>query len=374
MNTTGLKRAARSTARLARTHYPRFAFGRDIAPGEIPVFTYHDIAAEDLERDLEYLERNGYRTLSIDEYHDRMSAATGAGDRVVLLTFDDARRSFQDAAVAVLKRRRARAVLFVPSYWPAGREGERLGSTPPGFMTWQEIAAVEASGLIDVESHAHRHMLVPIAGQLEGFATPVLLERHDLFDWPAYRVDGVERLGRPPLGTPIYRSQPLLAAQTRFVPDEVAARACRDWVEAHGGEAFFARRSAFAELRTVHHRALARRDGAPTQSAHADVARELELAVDTFVAQLGRRPRYFAYPWQLGSDASLAMLAEHGFTAAFGVALDIRRIRQLRSPLPVYGRYKCDWLRFLPGCGRRRLLDVVPEKLAAFVGTQHLAH
>lgn len=376
MDTTQLRRAARSAARLARTHYPRFAFGMSVDPGEIPVFTYHDISPETLERDLEYLERNGYRTLSIDEYHDRMSAGTGAGDRVVLLTFDDARRSFRDDAWPVLTRRRARAVLFVPSYWPEGDDGARPEAAPTGFMTWQDIALAEASGLIDVESHAHRHMLVPVGPQLAGFATPALLERHDLFDWPVHHIAGREMLGRPPLGTPVYASRPLLATSRRFEPDEEAARACRNWVSAHGGPEFFARPGALAELRKVHRRAAGHeaRSSAAPRPARDDIATELELAVATFERALGRRPRYFAYPWSLGSDASLAMLAELGFTAAFGVALDFRRIRRLRAPLAVYGRYKSDWLQFLPGRGRRKLIDVVPEKLAAFAGTQHLAH
>src|SRR5690606_36089316 len=67
-----IRRLRRSAARLARTRYPAFLFGREVPAGEIPVFTYHEIDGAELERDLDFLERNGYRTLSIDDYHERM--------------------------------------------------------------------------------------------------------------------------------------------------------------------------------------------------------------------------------------------------------------------------------------------------------------
>jgi hypothetical protein len=76
----------------------------------------------------------------------------------------------------------------------------------------------------------------------------------------------------------------------------------------------------------------------------------------------------------LGTRRSLEMLAELGMEAAFGIAIDYRRARTTRQPLPTYGRYKSDWLQFLPGKGRRRLRDVLPRKAATFVASQHLAH
>lgn len=369
-----LRRLGRSAARVAGTHYPAFVFGRGVSADELPIFTYHDVDAAELEGDLDFLLSNGYRALSIDEYCDRVRR--GSSERCVLLTFDDARASFWEVAFPILKRRGVRAALFVPTYWVGERNVSSRDSTPPGFMTWPQIAECEDSGLIDVESHGHRHTLVYTAPRLAGFVTPVSLRRHDLFDWPMRRERDRDICGRPPLGTPIYESAPLLSATHRYIESPLAATTCRSLVELEGGEAFFTKRSASAQLAAAH-AAVAGRVPAARMSAHefrAQVESEVTLALETFRRELGRKPRYFAFPWRLGSPESLELLADHGVEAAFGVALDFRRLRREPVPLPVHARYKSDWLRLLPGEGRRRIVEVVPRKLASFLRTQHFAH
>lgn len=370
----GVRRLTRSAARVARTRYPSFLFGSDLRPGEVPVFCYHDVDPETLAGDLQFLARNGYRTLGLDEFHERSTGRRARGERCVLLTFDDARRSFWDVALPVLRAHEARAALFVPTYWPGEPDGtERQEAASTRFMSWAQLECCERDELIDVESHAHRHVLVATSARLAGFASPATLARYDLFDWPMRREGGGDVLGRPPLGTPVYESAPLLSASERFIEPPEAAAACCALVEAGGGAAFFERRGAAAELAAAH-RSAARRTPGRTIGAAELADAELELAVETFRARLGRPPRYFAYPWSLGTHRSLQRLADLGFRAAFGVALDFRRARSRRLPLPVHGRFKCDWLRFLPGEGRRRLRDVVPQKLAGFTDSQHLAH
>src|SRR5690606_28261744 len=248
-----LRRWRRSAGRIARTRYPAFLFGREVPADEIPVFTYHDIDADELDRDLEFLERNGYRTLSLDEFCERMRAPSRHGrENCVLLTFDDARKSFFDAAYPVLKRRGARAALFVPTYWVGDRHVSPADATPPGFMTWAQIAECAASGLVDVESHAYRHTLVFTSARLAGFATPRALRAYDLFDWPMRRERGGGVCGRRRLGTPIFESAPLLAASHRYIEPALPASTCRSLVEAGGGEGFFERRGALAELKAAY--------------------------------------------------------------------------------------------------------------------------
>ena len=390
--TASIRRLGRSAARLARTRYPAFLFGGPLPRTEILVFTYHDVDADVLRGDLEFLERNGYRTLSADEFHDRRGRTASGRDRAVLLTFDDARRSFRDVAYPVLREREARAVLFVPGFWIGGGRGaagandtEALraaradAAANPGFMTWEQLAECEALDWVDVESHADRHALVSVSSRLVGFATPAALERYDLFDWPMRREGGLELPGRPPPGTPIYESQPLLSARSRVVEPPTAAAACRRVVEQQGGAAaFFGRADASAVLAAAHAEAV-RTGGAATPMSEAECERGIEAelwrAVERFELELGRRPKFFAYPWMLGTARSLDLLADLGIGAAFGVALDFGRARRLQGKAPqVYGRFKCDWLRFLPGRGRRHLHEVLPAKAGSFIRSQHLAH
>jgi peptidoglycan/xylan/chitin deacetylase (PgdA/CDA1 family) len=171
-------RAARSIASVLRTHYPRYIFGLPPAAGEIPVFHFHDVAADTFARQLEYLRSNGYRTLGLDEFLALTSRKGGpGGGRRVLLTFDDARLSFHQNALPALRASGSHATLFAPpTLWvdgarPAGDER---------FMTWRQLKECVASGLVDVASHLHRHALVFDSDRLTGFATPGLLERYDI--------------------------------------------------------------------------------------------------------------------------------------------------------------------------------------------------
>ncbi|HEY8519465.1 MAG TPA: polysaccharide deacetylase family protein [Gammaproteobacteria bacterium] len=380
-----LRRLRRSLARVVHTRYPAFLFGGRVPRDEIPVFTYHDVTAETLARDLEFLADNGYRTIGLDEFHCRMQDGR-CGERLVLLTFDDARRSFWEVAFPLLLAHRARAALFVPTHWilsasrPAARARPVIAAPvrrDPArmFMTWEELRACARSGRVDVESHAHRHALVHVSARLAGFATPAALAAHDLFDWPMRREQAGDRCGFPPLGTPVYESAPLLSAPRRVIEPRAAVEACRRLVAANGGAAFFERPDALRRLRAVHDEAFRAEDATPVseQELEALVRDELEQARVCFERELGRPPRFLAYPWMLGSERAQRLLKDRGWVAAFGVALDFRRLRR-PSALPAYGRYKADWLRFLPGRGRQRLRDVVPRKLMSFAGTQHLAH
>jgi peptidoglycan/xylan/chitin deacetylase (PgdA/CDA1 family) len=359
-------RLLRTAARVSRTRYPGFIFGLPVTRGEIPVFTYHDVETQDFARDLEFLRSNGYRTLSLEEY---LAARNGGRrpERAVLLTFDDARKSFWTVALPLLRTFDARAVLFAPTFW----------MTDDLFMSWREVRACVESGLVDVQSHAHRHALVATSPQLVDFAHPEALERFDIYDWPMRDLDGVEELGRPAPGTPIYRSMPLLSAKRRYVESGELTQACREFVQRNGGDEFF-RQPDWRQRLTAEHRRLGERMRGrfmDEQAFQALVASEFELSREQFRKHLACPPTSIAYPWMLGSRLSLELASRHGLRTAFGVALDYRaERRRARLPIPVFGRLKCDWLQFLPGQQRSNVLAAVGRKLSGIAKLQHLAH
>ena len=318
-----LARIVRSIARIARTRYPRFLFGRPLRPGEIPVFVYHDVDPEAFASDLAFLRNNSYRTLSTEEFVQHV--AERAGGRAVLLTFDDARRNFWEVAFPLLRHFGACATLFAPTYWVGdGRHGGTAEKDM--FMTWDEMRTCRASGLVDVQSHAHRHALVFTSARLVGFASPQALAQYDIYDWPMRRDGEGDVQGRPPLGTPVYEATPLLSASFRVLEDQAAARACQEHVAARGGERFFARPKWAAELRTVHQERAGRASQMGAREFDDLVASEFVLTRRLFQEELGVAPRYLAFPWMLGSARSLALAAEHGIEAVFGVGLDFRRV------------------------------------------------
>jgi peptidoglycan/xylan/chitin deacetylase (PgdA/CDA1 family) len=373
-----LRRFLRTIVRNFEAHYPPFVFGLPLAQDETPVFAYHDVIAEDFAADLSYLATNSYRTLSLAKF---LQGSRDVGSRgSVLLTFDDARRNFFDVALPILERYDCRATLFVPTAW-VGAE-RRTGLVPLSesqrmFMTWDEVRYCEAHPLVDVELHGHRHGLIHTSAKLVDFASPQMLARYDIFDWPMRSVAGRDRLGFPAPGTPIYEAAPILAAERRFVEDESIVSRCLETVAANGGETFFDRPGWDGTLRRVHDEAQASHP--PPRFLEEEVFSELvssefTLSRTAFERELGRAPGALAYPWRLGSARSLAYAAAAGIEAAFGVALDHRRIQQLQSPVRLFSRLKADWLRCLPGESRRTLWHLLPDKLAKFARTQHLAH
>jgi len=374
----GFRTLRQSATRLLRTHYPGFLFGIPRSGPSCPVFCYHEVDQETFAGDLGFLAENGYRTLSTREF---VEGGCPAGDgRAVLLTFDDAQRNFWEITFPLLREFKARATVFAPTAWIEGGDGDAAHETqasPGTFMTWDQLRTCARSGLVDVHAHGHRHALVNVSTRLVGFATPELVKRHHIYDWPMRYQGGRNQLGVPPLGTPVYQAAPLLSARLRVLEDEGPARACRDLVEQLGGEAFFTQPDALARLRRVHARAVGagsshrRVEGSDFEAL---VRAEFEQSSELLRRQLGSASEFFAYPWMLGSDLSLRLAAEAGVRAVFGVGFDFRRARRIGGPLVGFGRLKGDWLRFLPGRGRRRLREVVPEKVKGFLLSQHLAH
>jgi peptidoglycan/xylan/chitin deacetylase (PgdA/CDA1 family) len=130
------------------------------------------------------LPRNGYETLALDELLECVAGRRPVTGRQVVLTFDDGPRNFHDVALPLLRRYGLRATAFVAPGLHADDYGEHqhLEFRP---MTWDELRACFASGLVDVQSHTLQSQYVP--------------------DWPrAVALAGVdprveERLRQPPL-------------------------------------------------------------------------------------------------------------------------------------------------------------------------------
>lgn len=370
-------RTARGIIRALRTHYPRYIFGLPPAADEIPVFHFHDVDADTFARQLEYLRTNGYRTLCLAEFLASTSRKGGpGGPRRVLLTFDDARLSFHVNALPALRASGAHATLFAPTLWMgAGR--------PPGaerFMSWLQLEECVASGLVDVASHVHRHALLFDSDRLTGFATPALLERYDIYDWPMRHDASGDILGPPAAGTPLYGASPLLAARTRYLESASAREACMALVERSGAAEFFSHPDCYSRLTSLHRSQAPARPGRfeDDDALDALMASEFALSRAAFEEHLGFAPTTFAYPWALGSERSLHVARRFGMRCAFGVATDFRRARAIRragsKPLAVFGRVRGDWLELLPGSNRAHLLPVIARKVTTLAGQQHLTH
>lgn len=152
----------------------------------VPILTYHSIApGERLGPDLfgchlEALSRSGLASVSPGDL-DR----AGQG---FLLTFDDGFADLWTHALPLLRHRGVRATVFaIPSRagegeprpvgvaaWTRGaaeahREASLCPGPHPAFLRWSELEALEATGLVTVQSHSWSHRMGWVGDEIVGF-------------------------------------------------------------------------------------------------------------------------------------------------------------------------------------------------------------
>ena len=140
----------------------------------VPILMYHRIADDgpaatapyrispaQFERQLAYLRRHGYRTISLAQWLAALRDRDGLiDDRVVILTFDDAYRDFLIDAWPLLCRHGFGATMFVPTDQIGGRaEWDRMCGEPAELMSWDELRLLAGHGLeIGAHSCSHPHL------------------------------------------------------------------------------------------------------------------------------------------------------------------------------------------------------------------------
>lgn len=126
------------------------------------VLCYHDVpkrasVLEDVPRgvfvkQLEYLKTHGYAVVSPDDILAAQKGLRPLPDKAVLLTFDDAYRSFYDFVYPVLRLYGYPAVLSIVTSW-IGQGSDYVKDKE--LMSWDQIKEVAGSDLVFVASHSH---------------------------------------------------------------------------------------------------------------------------------------------------------------------------------------------------------------------------
>lgn len=353
--------------------YPSFVTGGDKTPEEIPVFSFHDVAPEKLNDQLEYLASNGYGTITSAEYVERGGKTNG--ERVVLLTIDDGRASLWNVAYPLLKKYGLRAVAFIPS-------GEMLDaisaraptmSTAVGegdvLCTWTEVSAMRDA--IDFQSHSLYHWMMFIGPEVACFFTPKIRDGWARIDLPIPQRDGKDILARDyPLGAPFYQMDSRLSDKPRMIEPETARSALAEHVRKNGGEAFFERRGWNDELMSVH------QEVAKKAEFRYETAEEISLAMSQ-AAEKSKRiienklPGHvvngFCPPFGIGGRVAVGAVAKAGYAIMYwGVKVPESA---LAAPGVIHAtRVKDDFVFRLPGKGRRSLFNTLAGKALRRVG------
>jgi peptidoglycan/xylan/chitin deacetylase (PgdA/CDA1 family)/SAM-dependent methyltransferase len=137
----------------------------------VPILMYHRIATDGpaalapyrvapamFDRQLAYLRRHGYRSISMAQWIAALRERDGLiDDRVVVLTFDDAYCDFLTDAWPILCGHGFGATMFVPADHVGGRaEWDRALGEPADLMSWDELRLLAGRGL-EIGAHTCSH-------------------------------------------------------------------------------------------------------------------------------------------------------------------------------------------------------------------------
>ncbi len=122
----------------------------------VPILVYHnlspqprgrvDVSVKSFEEQMRYLKAQGYRVTSMKEFFEFMSLKRQLPRKTVMLTFDDAWKSFRQYAYPLLKELGFGATLFVYTDFVGARSA----------LSWDEIRELAREGF-DVQAHSKTH-------------------------------------------------------------------------------------------------------------------------------------------------------------------------------------------------------------------------
>lgn len=107
-----------------------------------------------------WLKENGFHVIGVDDILAARAGKRALPDKAVLLSFDDGYRSTYTRVYPLLKLFNYRAVVALSGHWldaPEGATVEYDGRQVPRgeFLSWEQLAEMTASGLIEVASHSY---------------------------------------------------------------------------------------------------------------------------------------------------------------------------------------------------------------------------
>ncbi|CDL80401.1 poly-beta-1,6-N-acetyl-D-glucosamine N-deacetylase PgaB [Xenorhabdus cabanillasii] len=138
------------------------------------VLAYHDVEDDGadqrfmsvrtsaLNEQFAWLRANGYQPITVDQILAANQGGTPLPPKAVLLTFDDGYSSFYHRVFPLLKAYNWPAILAPVGVWvdvPAGKPVNfgGLKVSRERFTTWEQIAEMSRSGLVEIASHTYQH-------------------------------------------------------------------------------------------------------------------------------------------------------------------------------------------------------------------------
>jgi peptidoglycan/xylan/chitin deacetylase (PgdA/CDA1 family) len=234
----------------------------------VPVLYYHSIGDHPQTRPLSFvtlpvevftaqikwLVKKKYTFLTIQQLYKYMAGGKRPPDKSIVLTFDDGYLDNYTTVWPLAKKYDFKYTLYLNTDFVDKQAGLRETTEDVedgkisqeqfnwwGYLSWQEMRAMEKSGLVDIQSHAATHTRYPISDEIVDFHHPG--DRHYWLYWNKYPERKPYWLGQYnedeiPFGTPVYKNAKSLVARKCDI-EGVHTRIMQLYVADHGGAEFF---------------------------------------------------------------------------------------------------------------------------------------
>lgn len=136
----------------------------------IPILLYHRIdnsafstatSPQTFRLHLQWLKEHGWRSLSADEAAFAITAGRPLPAQSFLITFDDGYESIRSTAFDILREFDFRAIGFLSTAFLREPGNQRPVSAeienPDHYLSWEQARELQASGIVDCQSHSHTH-------------------------------------------------------------------------------------------------------------------------------------------------------------------------------------------------------------------------
>ncbi len=364
--------------------YPKFVYSKNNINSldGIPVFVFHTIEPELFEEQLKYLKKNGYKTLSINEFYDVLTKPQSIStEKLVLLTIDDARSSVWRFAYPLLEKYQMNATVFVipglteegslrinlKNSWNNNCKIEDVYKIDPDDITlcnWAEISEMYNSGFIDIESHTLFHREIFTSTQIIDYISEDMeFIPYNFNGSPYYTYESIGKQLHVSefSGLPIFESAPIMFAGPKLEVSEEFKLKCKeiyknalekkeDWKNQINN--FVAQESnnkKYFEFKNT---------------STTDTLEDLKIAREEIQKHLDSNAgNHLCLPWTKGNKNTIELCKELNIKSCFWGILDDKKIN-IPGDDPYYvSRIKNDFILRLPGDGRESLFSIYKYKI-----------
>ncbi|MCH5192380.1 MAG: polysaccharide deacetylase family protein [Oscillospiraceae bacterium] len=133
----------------------------------VPVIMYHrllkdpdkagdyTVSPDVFKADMEYLSENGYTSVFVCDIIDYIETGAPLPEKPVVITFDDGYFNVMEYAYPYMKEKNIRAVMNIVGAYTEQSTEEDEHNPGYSYLTWDEIAELDKSGLFEIGSHTY---------------------------------------------------------------------------------------------------------------------------------------------------------------------------------------------------------------------------